>query len=110
MTREFAAQLKALFAIPRDRTALRKIIQMNTDTIRILMIVGIGFVVLIVVVMMAIFAAYFKLWLRAFVTKARIGPFALLFMSLRKVNPTAIVDAKIMCGPNQRESENYRLS
>jgi uncharacterized protein YqfA (UPF0365 family) len=31
------------------------------------------------------------------VTRARIGPFALVFMSLRKVNPTAIVDAKIMC-------------
>ena len=47
-------------------------------------------------IVLGVIAAYFKLWLRAFVTRARIGPFSLLFMSLRKVNPTAIVDAKIM--------------
>jgi len=39
---------------------------------------------------------YFKLWLRSFVTRARIGLFSLIFMSLRKVNPNVIVDAKIM--------------
>ena len=69
---------------------------MSKDTLQILMIVAAGFAVLFVVVAIAVFAAYFKLWLRAFVTRARIGPFALLFMSLRKVNPTAIVDSKIM--------------
>lgn len=63
---------------------------------QMLVVVAIGFVVLLLVIALAVFAAYFKLWLRAFVTRARIGPFALLFMSLRKVNPTAIVDAKIM--------------
>jgi uncharacterized protein YqfA (UPF0365 family) len=36
------------------------------------------------------------LWLRAFVTRARIGPLTLVFMSLRKVNPNVIVDSKIM--------------
>ncbi|MFG0296246.1 MAG: flotillin-like protein FloA, partial [Maioricimonas sp. JB045] len=35
------------------------------------------------------------LWLRAFVTRARISPLTLVFMSLRKVNPNVIVDAKI---------------
>src|SRR5690606_737739 len=39
---------------------------------------------------------YFKLWLRAFVTRARISPPALVFMSLRKVNPNVIVDTRIM--------------
>lgn len=51
---------------------------------------------LVVFVSIAVFLAFFKLWLRAFVTRARIGPFSLLFMWLRKVSPTAIVDAKIM--------------
>lgn len=66
------------------------------DFWQILLIVAIGFAALFAVVSLAIIAAYFKLWLRAFVTRARIGPFALLRMSLQKVNPTAIVDAKIM--------------
>nr|WP_315852359.1 flotillin-like protein FloA [Thalassoroseus pseudoceratinae] len=43
-----------------------------------------------------LFSRYFKLWLRAFVTKARIGPLSLVSMSLRKVNPQVVVDAKIM--------------
>ncbi len=66
------------------------------DAVRILVYIGIGFAALLAIIALAVFAAYFKLWLRAFVTRAKIGPFALLFMSLRKVNPTAIVDAKIM--------------
>ena len=66
------------------------------DTLRVLMYVGVFIAVIFAVVILAIVAAYFKLWLRAFVTRARIGPLSLFFMSLRKVNPTAIVDAKIM--------------
>lgn len=69
---------------------------MNGDVLQILIIIGIGFASLVTIIVLAVFAAYFKLWLRAFVTRAKIGPFALLFMSLRKVNPTSIVDAKIM--------------
>ncbi len=69
---------------------------MNGDALQILIIIGIGFASLVTIIVLAVFAAYFKLWLRAFVTRAKIGPFALLFMSLRKVNPTSIVDAKIM--------------
>ncbi len=69
---------------------------MNKDALQILIIIGVGFASLVAIIVVAVFAAYFKLWLRAFVTRAKIGPFALLFMSLRKVNPTSIVDAKIM--------------
>ncbi len=69
---------------------------MNRDALQILIIIGVGFASLVAIIVVAVFAAYFKLWLRAFVTRAKIGPFALLFMSLRKVNPTSIVDAKIM--------------
>ena len=66
------------------------------DAWRVLIIIGVGIGALLAIIVLAVFAAYFKLWLRAFVTRAKIGPFALLFMSLRKVNPTAIVDSKIM--------------
>lgn len=67
------------------------------DLMRILMWVGIVFAVLFTIIILAVFAAYFKLWLRGFVTRARISPLALIFMSLRKVKPDSIVDAKIMC-------------
>jgi uncharacterized protein YqfA (UPF0365 family) len=65
----------------------------------ILWIVGLifgGFFILIAIIFLAIFAMYFRLWLRAFVTRAGIGPLTLVFMSWRKVNPNTIVDAKIM--------------
>lgn len=51
---------------------------------------------LVGLVFVGLFARYFKLWLRAFVTRAAIGPLTLVIMSLRKVNPNVIVDAKIM--------------
>jgi len=57
--------------------------------------VVIGFVILIGLLFLILFVRYFKLWLRAFVTRARISPLAIVVMGLRKVNPTAIVDAKI---------------
>ena len=69
---------------------------MPPEAPRILLFVLLAFVGLAIVVCLAVLAAYFKLWLRAMVTQARINPFSLLFMSLRKVNPTAIVDSRIM--------------
>ena len=66
------------------------------DFVTVLLVIGIGFVVLIAIIGLAIFAMYFRLWLRAFVTRARINPITLVFMSWRKVNPNTIVDAKIM--------------
>ncbi|MCA9004677.1 MAG: flotillin-like protein FloA [Planctomycetaceae bacterium] len=57
-------------------------------------VVGIG--ILLGIVFVALFARYFKLWIQAFSSRAKIGPFALVFMSLRKVKPSVIVDSKIM--------------
>jgi uncharacterized protein YqfA (UPF0365 family) len=57
--------------------------------------VVIGIVILLGLLFLILFVRYFKLWLRAFVTRARISPLAIVVMGLRKVNPTAIVDAKI---------------
>ena len=64
-----------------------------------LWVVGAGvaafFAAILGIVFFFLFARYFNLWLRAFVTKARIGPLTIVAMSLRKVSPDVIVDAKI---------------
>lgn len=62
---------------------------------RVFVLVGVVFLAILTLVFLFLFGKYFKLWLRAFVTRARISPFALVFMSLRKVSPEVIVDAKI---------------
>lgn len=68
---------------------------MNDPQTLIALVAG-GIAALLVLIFLFLFGRYFKLWLRAFVTRARIGPLALVFMSLRKVNPNIIVDTKIM--------------
>ncbi len=55
----------------------------------------VAFVVVIGLIMFFLFIRYFNLWLRSYVTRAGISPLALIFMSLRKVNPQTIVEAKI---------------
>ncbi|MBI1347394.1 flotillin-like protein FloA [bacterium] len=62
----------------------------------ILVLVGVGFGALLTIIFLAVFAMYFRLWLRAYFTRVWVSPFTLLFMSLRKVNPNVVVDAKIM--------------
>ena len=57
--------------------------------------VAVFFAVVLFVILVFWLGSYFKLWLRASVTRAHINPFSLVFMSLRKVNPNTIVDAKI---------------
>lgn len=61
----------------------------------ILWMVG-GIAVLFALAFFFLFLKCFNLWLRAFVSRAQINPITLAFMSLRKVNPHVIVDAKIM--------------
>ena len=50
---------------------------------------------LLLLVVLGMMLRYFNLWLRGFLTRARIGIVNLMTMSLRKVNPNVIVDAKI---------------
>ncbi|TWT56753.1 SigmaW regulon antibacterial [Thalassoglobus neptunius] len=69
--------------------------QQGPDPWAIAAMIGVFFIVLMGFILVFMFGKYFNLWLRAFVTRARIGPFTLIFMSLRKVNPNTIVDAKI---------------
>jgi uncharacterized protein YqfA (UPF0365 family) len=69
--------------------------QQDMSPWQLLTYVLIGFVILIGLIFAIMFMAYFQLWLRGFVTGAKISPFALVFMKLRKVNPHTIVDTKI---------------
>jgi uncharacterized protein YqfA (UPF0365 family) len=66
------------------------------DLIKVLPFLLGGFAILMALIFFAVFARYFNLWLRSYFTNARIGPFAIVFMALRKVNPHVIVDSKIM--------------
>jgi uncharacterized protein YqfA (UPF0365 family) len=68
----------------------------DSNVTTVILIVAGGVLAVILLVFLFLFGKYFNLWLRAFVTRARIGPLSLVFMSLRKVNPRVIVDAKIM--------------
>ena len=54
------------------------------------------FVVLVAMVFLVMFATYFGLWFRGYASVSKIIPFKLVFMRLRKVNPNAIMDSKIM--------------
>ena len=55
----------------------------------------IGFVILVFVVFLIFVSKFINLWIQATLTKANIGLFALVGMSLRKVSPTVIVRARI---------------
>ncbi|QDU45107.1 flotillin-like protein FloA [Symmachiella dynata] len=48
------------------------------------------------ILLMAVFARYASLWIQCKMTRAGIGLFSLVKMSLQKINPTVIVRSKIM--------------
>ncbi len=62
----------------------------------IITIVVIFAALLIALVLFAVFARYFRLWIQSFTTGANISIFDLLGMTFRKVNPSIIVRSKIM--------------
>jgi uncharacterized protein YqfA (UPF0365 family) len=66
------------------------------EIVTALIIVGVIFLAIIGIILFIALATYFNLWLRASFAGVRISPFALLFMSLRKINPPQVVDALIM--------------
>lgn len=68
----------------------------DSRLVMIVLYVLAGFAGLMLIVFLALFARYFKLWIRAYMTRSRVGALQLVFMSLRKVNPHTIVDSKIM--------------
>lgn len=66
------------------------------DLPMILMIIGFLFAGVIALVILAVFARYFRLWIQSKTTSAGIGMWDLLGMTFRKVNPAVIVRSKIM--------------
>jgi uncharacterized protein YqfA (UPF0365 family) len=59
-------------------------------------LLAVGFGVVVMLIIFAVFARYFRLWIQSKMTGARIGIFDLLGMTFRKVNPSVIVRSKIM--------------
>jgi uncharacterized protein YqfA (UPF0365 family) len=62
----------------------------------VLILIGVIFAGIVALVALVIVVKYFKLWLQAYVTRARISMMSLIFMSFRKVNAAVIVETKIM--------------
>lgn len=61
------------------------------------------------IIFLAVFARYFGLWVQCKTTRAQIGFVNLVMMSIRKVNPSVIVRAKIM-GVQAGLTKSYELS
>ncbi len=59
--------------------------------ILIVLLVGV-----VAIVAFALVARYFRLWIQSYTTGAGIGFFNLIGMTLRKVNPSVIVEARVM--------------
>jgi len=78
--------------------------------------IGLTLAVFVAAALCFVLVRYFGLWFRAFVTRARIGLPSLVFMSLRRVNPKGVVDAKVMAvqagltGVKTRDLENHILA
>ncbi len=66
------------------------------NTYQLLIIAGVVIGLFIGVIILAVFARYFRLWIQSKTTGAGISIFDLLGMTFRKVNPAAIVRSKIM--------------
>ena len=63
---------------------------------QILTFIGVFALIIFGLVFLVVFTRYAKLWVQSFSTRAGIGIFDLIGMSLRKVNPRVIVHSKIM--------------
>ncbi len=68
----------------------------ETQVFQMLIVVGTIIAIVFGLIVMAVFARYFRLWIQSVTTGAGIGIFDLLGMTFRKVNPSVIVRSKIM--------------
>lgn len=69
---------------------------MDNNTLFVLTLMGIGFLILVGFVMLVLVARDLGLWVQAMTSQARVGIFSLIAMRFRQVNPRTIVNAKIM--------------
>ena len=63
---------------------------------QMLLIIGSVVALVFALIVLAVFARYFRFWIQSVTTGAGIGIFDLLGMTFRKVNPAVIVRSKIM--------------
>lgn len=70
--------------------------QPNTDPVMIFVLVVFGIGLIVFLVVAAILANYFRLWIQSVMTKAGVTMFDLIGMTFRKVNKDVIVKCKIM--------------
>jgi uncharacterized protein YqfA (UPF0365 family) len=63
---------------------------------QMLLVTGIGILLLFGLILLLAIAKYFKIWLQAYMSNARVSMIDLIAMGLRQVNSRVIVDAKIM--------------
>jgi len=68
----------------------------QSEISQIVIVVGVFLLLFFGVIILAIFARYFRLWIQSKTTGAGIGIFDLLGMTFRKVNAAVIVRSKIM--------------
>ncbi len=68
----------------------------DSSNFEILLVIGLVIGFFVVLVIFAVFARYFRLWIQSQTTGAGIGIFDLLGMTFRKVSPAVIVRSKIM--------------
>lgn len=61
-----------------------------------LLVAGIGILLLFGLILLFAITKYFKIWLQAYMSNARVSMIELIAMGLRQVNSRVIVDAKIM--------------
>jgi uncharacterized protein YqfA (UPF0365 family) len=72
------------------------LLQLGDDGFSLPMILGIVVLAIFLLVFLGIFLRYANLYIRSVTTNAGIGLFDMFAMGLRKVNPSTILDAKIM--------------
>src|SRR5258708_19111637 len=68
----------------------------DLDPLAIAAVIGAVVVLFILLIIVAVFANYFRLWIQSFLTGAGISIFDLIGMTFRKVNKDVIVKTKIM--------------
>lgn len=69
---------------------------LSNQAIQMLVVISIVVGIIFGLIVLAVFARYFRLWIQSVTTGAGIGIFDLLGMTFRKVNPAVIVRSKIM--------------
>jgi uncharacterized protein YqfA (UPF0365 family) len=75
----------------------------------LVVIVGVLIAILIAIFILFVFARYFQLWMQCWMSRAEIGLFDLIGMTLRKVNVNTIVRARIMAVQSNVKAETQEL-